>query len=130
MPNGSGCTRLAFAPRSQSERMRVSSMSWIRNSTEPAERRPIDIARLVFCALAFVVLGVWAQSQSSIDLNLFHTINDLAGNTVGIAKGVYALGSIWVVIAVVLLLLARRYVGIATRVGIAGAGAWGIAVLV
>ena len=69
-------------------------MSWIRNTTEPAERRPLDIARLVVCGLSVVVAGVWAQSQSTIDVNLFSTINSLAGNMVGLAKGLFALGSV------------------------------------
>src|SRR5262245_8568482 len=104
-------------------------MMWIRASSE-TDRRPIDVARLVFCGLTFVVLGVWAQSQSAVDVNLFATINSLSANMVGAAKAVYALGSVWAVVAVALLLLAFRHVGIALRVALAGVGAWGIAELV
>ena len=93
-------------------------MSWIRNSTEPTERRPIDMGRLVFCALSVVVLGVWAQSQSAIDVNFFLPINDLSNNILGLAKAVYALGSIWAVVVIALVLLALRQVPVALRVAI------------
>jgi uncharacterized membrane protein YbhN (UPF0104 family)/membrane-associated phospholipid phosphatase/tRNA A-37 threonylcarbamoyl transferase component Bud32 len=105
-------------------------MTWIRNAAEPADRRPIDVARLIVCALAFVVLGVWAQSQSSIDVHLFEPINDLGANMIGVAKALYALGSIWAAIAVVLLLVVFRQFNIALRVGLAAVAAWGIAELV
>jgi len=90
----------------------------------------MDVARLIVCAVSVVVLGVWAQSQSSIDVNFFQPINDLSSNMLGVAKGIYALGSIWAAIAVVLVLLLLRQFRIALRVGIAAAAAWGIAELV
>ena len=105
-------------------------MSWIRNTTEPAERRPLDIARLVVCGLSVVVAGVWAQSQSTIDVNLFSTINSLAGNMVGLAKGLFALGSPWAALAVVAVLLLLRAPAVALRVGLAAGAAWGAAELV
>ncbi|HXY91542.1 MAG TPA: phosphatase PAP2 family protein, partial [Acidimicrobiia bacterium] len=104
-------------------------MTWIRKSTEPAERRTIDIVRLVFCTIGVVLSGVWAQSQSSVDVNLFHVVNGLGDNMVGIGKAVYALGSIWAVLAIFVVLFALRQVPVALRVGIAGAAAWGIAEL-
>ena len=55
-----------------------------------------------------VLVGFWAQTQSTVNVNLFRTLNDLSGNMVGLAKGVYALGSIWAVLAV-----ARRAAGAA-----------------
>jgi uncharacterized membrane protein YbhN (UPF0104 family)/membrane-associated phospholipid phosphatase/tRNA A-37 threonylcarbamoyl transferase component Bud32 len=105
-------------------------MTWSRNATEPADRRPIDVARLIVCALAFVVLGVWSQSQSSIDAHLFELINDLGANMIGLGKALYALGSVWAAIAVVLLLALFRQLNIALRVGLAAAAAWSIAELV
>jgi uncharacterized membrane protein YbhN (UPF0104 family)/membrane-associated phospholipid phosphatase len=104
-------------------------MAWIRNTAEPTERRPVDIARLVFCGVSVVVLGVWAQSQSAVDVNLFDTINGLGDNMVGVAKALYALGSIWALLAVAVGLLALRQPSVALRVAIAGGAAWGVALL-
>ena len=84
-------------------------MSWIRNTQEAGERRPIDIWRLGFCGLTVVLLGVWAQSQSAINVDLFTPINGLGDDMVGLAKAVYALGSIWAALAVVVLLLVGRH---------------------
>ncbi len=105
-------------------------MTWIRNASEPPERRPVDIARVVLCGVAVVVLGVWAQSQSQIDINSFQTINSLSDNMLGLAKAVYALGSIWAAIAVVLLLVVFRQLPIALRAALAAGAAWGVAELV
>src|SRR5215211_6458248 len=105
-------------------------MSWIRNTTEPAGRRPLDVARLILCGLSVVVVGVWAQSQSTIDLDLFSTINNLAGNMVGLAKGPFALGSPWAALAVVAVLLLLRAPAVALRVGLAAGAALCIADLV
>ena len=76
-------------------------MSWIRNTEEAGERRPIDTWRLGFCGLTVVLLGVWAQSQSAINVDFFTPINGLGDDMVGLAKAVYALGSIWAALAVV-----------------------------
>jgi uncharacterized membrane protein YbhN (UPF0104 family)/tRNA A-37 threonylcarbamoyl transferase component Bud32 len=105
-------------------------MTWIRNASEPAERRPIDTVRMLVCGVGFVVLGVWAQSQSSIDVNLFTPINSLSGNMVGLAKALYALGSVWAALAIVVFLLALRFPGIALRVTLAAGAAWGVGELV
>ena len=83
----------------------VTDMSWIRNTQEAGERRPIDTWRLGFCGLTVVLLGVWAQSQSAINVDFFTPINGLGDDIVGLAKAVYALGSIWAALAVVVLLL-------------------------
>jgi uncharacterized membrane protein YbhN (UPF0104 family)/tRNA A-37 threonylcarbamoyl transferase component Bud32 len=104
-------------------------MQWIRKTSEPAERRPVDVARLVGCGIALVLLGVWAQAQSSIDANLFQPVNSLAGNMVGVAKAIYALGSVWAALAVVVALLLLRHPTVALRVGVAAGAAWGIALL-
>ncbi len=105
-------------------------MKWIRKTSEPAERRPLDVTRLVVCGVVFVGLGIWSQTQSSIDLNLYQPINNLSGNMVGVAKAIYALGSVWAAIVVVLALLLFRQTTVALRVGIAAGAAWGIAELV
>ena len=104
-------------------------MSWIRDTDEQARRRPSDIALLVVSAVLALLVGFWAQTQSSVNLNLFRALNDLAGNMVGLAKAIYALGSIWAVLAVTLLLLLRRRFRVACYGVLAGAGAWGLALL-
>ena len=105
-------------------------MSWIRNTDEPAEPAPIDFWRLIVCGLTVVVLGVWAQTQSTINVDLFTPINGIGDDMIGFAKAVYALGSIWAALVVVVLLLVRRRPLIALRVALAAGAAWGIALLV
>ena len=80
-------------------------MAWIRDTDEKAQRRPADIAMLVVAGILAVLVGLWAQTQSTVNANLFATVNDLSGNMVGLAKAVYALGSIWAVLAVTVVLL-------------------------
>lgn len=46
-------------------------MAWIRNTGEPAERRPTDYMWLVVGAVGTAVVRIWAQSQSAIDLNIY-----------------------------------------------------------
>src|SRR6476620_2323654 len=48
---------------------------------------------------------------------------------VGLGKGIYALGSIWPVLAVAVLLLVLRQFRIAVYAVLAGAGAWGLSLL-
>jgi hypothetical protein len=48
---------------------------------------------LVGTAILVALAGVWTQSQSDLDVNLFRTINDLAGDMNGLARAIYALGS-------------------------------------
>jgi uncharacterized membrane protein YbhN (UPF0104 family)/membrane-associated phospholipid phosphatase len=84
---------------------------------------------LVAAATLAVLAGMWAQTQSSIDLNLFDTLNDLAGNMVGLVQGLYALGSIWAVLVVTAGLLLLRAPRAAWHGALAGAGAWAIAEL-
>jgi uncharacterized membrane protein YbhN (UPF0104 family)/membrane-associated phospholipid phosphatase len=104
-------------------------VSWIRDTDEKAERRPSDIALLVVSAVLALIVGFWAQTQSTINLNLFRALNGLAGNMVGFAKAIYALGSIWAVLVVVLALLLFRQFRVAWHGALAGAGAWGLALL-
>jgi uncharacterized membrane protein YbhN (UPF0104 family)/membrane-associated phospholipid phosphatase len=105
-------------------------VAWVRDTNERAQRRPSDIALLVTAGILALLAGMWAQTQSTVNVNLFRTLNDLSGNMVGLAKAVYALGSIWAVLAVGLVLLGLRQVRVAWHGVLAGAGAWGIALLV
>lgn len=104
-------------------------MAWIRRTTERPERRPLDFARFVIGALGVAVVGIWAQSPSSIDTNSFRVVNDLPNGLNGTATAVYALGSIWAALGVVLLLLAFRRWWAAGQLAAAAAIAWGIAEL-
>ena len=52
-------------------------MSWIRDTDERPQRRPSDVALLSVAGLFALLLGMWAQTQSSVDVNLFRTLNDL-----------------------------------------------------
>jgi uncharacterized membrane protein YbhN (UPF0104 family)/membrane-associated phospholipid phosphatase len=104
-------------------------VTWIRDTDERARRRPSDIAMLAVSSLFALLAGMWAQTESNVDLNLFRTINDLSGNMVGLAKAIYALGSIWAVLVIALLLLALRQVRVAWHAALAGGAAWGLALL-
>jgi glycosyltransferase 2 family protein len=104
-------------------------VGWIRDTNEPAERRPTDIGLLVVAAIGTLLAGMWAQTRSTVDANLFHTFNDLSDNLVGLAKSMYALGSIWAVLAVAVLLLLVRQVRAAWHGALGGAAAWAVAVL-
>ena len=99
-------------------------MAWIRNTAEQPERRPTDIGWLIFAAIGVAVVGVWAQRQSHVDANFFTPLNDLTGLD-GVFQAVYALGSIWALGIVALVLLVFRQVGVAWRVALAGVLAWG-----
>jgi uncharacterized membrane protein YbhN (UPF0104 family) len=104
-------------------------VTWIRDTEEQARRRPSDIALLVVSAILALIVGFWAQTQSTVNLNLFRTLNDLSGNMVGLAKAAYALGSIWAVLVVTLALVLFRQFRVAVYALLAGAGAWGVALL-
>ncbi len=104
-------------------------MAWIRDTDEQAKRRPADIALLVVAGILAAFTGLWAQTQSTVNLNLFNTLNDLAGNMVGLVEGIYALGSIWAALAVTVVLLIARQVRAAWHGALAAAVAWGIAEL-
>ena len=101
-------------------------MGWIRDTDDAPDRRPTDVFKLVVGATAVVLTGVWAQSQSAIDLNFFEILNSSAGNVNGLARAAYALGSIWFVLAVAVLLLAMRHLRMAVQIAVAGAGTWGL----
>ncbi len=104
-------------------------MAWIRKTTEPAERRPSDIAALVLATGGTLLAGMFAESQTSIDANVFTALNGLTNELRGFAKIVFALGSIWAVAVVAVVLLVLRYAMVAWRTAVAGGIAWGVATL-
>jgi uncharacterized membrane protein YbhN (UPF0104 family) len=105
-------------------------MGWIRVTDDEPDRRPTDGLKLVAAGVSTVVVGVWAQSQSAVDVSLFRVINDSANNFNGAARAFYALGSIWFALAVTVVLLLTRHARVALQVGVAGAASWGVALLV
>jgi uncharacterized membrane protein YbhN (UPF0104 family)/membrane-associated phospholipid phosphatase len=101
-------------------------MAWIKRGEEPPERRPSDLVRVVAGTFGVLLAGLWAQAESSLDANIFRTVNDFPNGLQGAADALYALGSIWAVIGVVAVLLLMRRLPIALHVAIAGVAAWGI----
>jgi uncharacterized membrane protein YbhN (UPF0104 family)/membrane-associated phospholipid phosphatase len=104
-------------------------VTWIRDTDEQARRRPADLALLIVSAILALLVGFWAQTQSTVNVNLFRTLNALGDNAIGLAKAVYALGSIWAVLAIALVLVVLRQLRVALYAVVAGAGAWGLALL-
>lgn len=105
-------------------------MTWIKRTKEPPERRPTDLVRVVVGVVGLAFAGLWAQAETSLDTNLFRTVNDFPNALNGVADGIYALGSYWAVIGVVLVLLILKKVPVALHVLLAGAIAWGVAELI
>ena len=70
-------------------------MAWIRRTDEPPERRPVDLVRLVVGIVGVAIAGLWAQAESSLDSNIFETVNDFPNGLEGVADTLYALGSIF-----------------------------------
>jgi uncharacterized membrane protein YbhN (UPF0104 family)/membrane-associated phospholipid phosphatase len=104
-------------------------MGWIRETDDTPDRRPTDVVKLIAAASGAVVVGVWAQSQSAVDIDLFRVVNQSADNFNGAARAAYALGSIWFVIGVAAVVLLLKHTRIAAQVAVAGAASWGIALL-
>ena len=100
---------------------------WIRDPAEPGDRRPADIAALVVVGIGVAVTGVWAQTESGVDLNTVRPINHLTSDVTDLGKFVYAAGSIWVVVAAAAALFVFDHRSLVLRVLLGGA--WGIAVL-
>lgn len=90
-------------------------------------RRSGDVARLIVGALGVVCAGLWAQASTSLDTNLFDVVNELPDSLEGLANAFDALGSIWFIAAIVLVLLVARRFYAARDAALAGAGAWVIA---
>jgi len=104
-------------------------MGWIRRTEEPPERRPTDLVRVGVGVFGVALAGLWAQAESSLDTNLFKTVNQLPNSLEGVADALYALGSIWAVLGVVLVLALLRKTTVALHVALAGVLAWGVAEL-
>jgi uncharacterized membrane protein YbhN (UPF0104 family)/membrane-associated phospholipid phosphatase/tRNA A-37 threonylcarbamoyl transferase component Bud32 len=104
-------------------------MAWIRRTDEPPERRPIDVVRVGGGLLGFGFAALWAQAESSLDTNLFQTVNQFPNSLEGAGNALYALGSIWAAAAIVVILLVLRKVQIAWHAALGAVLAWGVAEL-
>ena len=89
-----------------------------------AERRPSDVAVFVIGVVGVVLTGMWAQTASDVDSNLFSVVNALPNAFEGLANLLTFLGSLWFVGIVVLALLLARWLPAARDVALAGGGAW------
>ncbi|MGZ4755920.1 MAG: lysylphosphatidylglycerol synthase domain-containing protein [Acidimicrobiia bacterium] len=92
------------------------------------ERRTGDLARLIIGGLGVSLAGLWAQASTSVDTNLFTVVNSLPDNLEGLADTLNALGSIWFVAAIVVVLLIARWLPAARDAALAGGMAWLIAI--
>jgi uncharacterized membrane protein YbhN (UPF0104 family)/membrane-associated phospholipid phosphatase len=106
-------------------------MAWIRRAAEKPERRPIDVVRFVVGGGGVVIVGMWAQAQTSINANMFAVVNDLPNSLEDIGRGLFAMGSIWgvAVVAVVTVVLATHQWRLTIQASLAGIGAWAVAEL-
>jgi uncharacterized membrane protein YbhN (UPF0104 family)/membrane-associated phospholipid phosphatase len=91
------------------------------------ERRPSDVVVLCIAALLVVVTGMWAQSSTDVDKNLFAVMNQLPNAFDGVARAFAFLGSIWFVAIAVAILLLVRWFPAARDAAIGGVGAWLVA---
>jgi uncharacterized membrane protein YbhN (UPF0104 family) len=101
-------------------------MSWIRAADEERERRPADLARCAVGVLGVATAGLWADAGTDISARLVEFFNGLPDALDGAAHALIALGSVWAVLAITLLLLALRRVVPALTVLVAGLAALGI----
>jgi len=101
-------------------------MAWIKRTEEQPERRPTDIVRAGVGVFGVALAGLWAQAESSLDTNLFKTVNDFPNSLEDVANALYALGSIWAVIGVALVLVLLKKLPVALHVALAGVLAWGV----
>lgn len=93
-----------------------------------AERRPADLALLVLGALGVLVTGLWSQSGSDVDTAAGQVLNRLPDSLEGVARACTAFGSVWAVLAVVVLCLLRRRLDAARDVVVASGSAALVAV--
>jgi uncharacterized membrane protein YbhN (UPF0104 family) len=91
------------------------------------ERRPSDLAMCVVAVAGVVLTGLWAQTTSDIDTNLFSVVNSLPNAFEGLAQVLTFLGSLWFVGIVVVALLLLRWFPAARDVAVAAGGAWLVA---
>ncbi|MBV8160919.1 MAG: flippase-like domain-containing protein, partial [Acidimicrobiia bacterium] len=109
---------------------RPSGGGWIRAAEDDRERRPGDVARVAVGVIGLLFAGLWAHAHAGGQSHIFELFNGLPPALEGFAKAVYALGSLWAVFGVVLLLLAFRKWSVALVAALAGVGAWGAAELI
>jgi uncharacterized membrane protein YbhN (UPF0104 family) len=104
-------------------------MSWIRAAEEERERRPADAARCAVGVFGFAVAGLWSGAGAGTDVSAKFVAfcNGLPDALDGMAHALVALGSVWAVLAVgIVLVVVRRFVPALTAL-VAGCGALGIA---
>jgi uncharacterized membrane protein YbhN (UPF0104 family) len=89
-----------------------------------SERRPSDVAILVVAVAGIVLTGLWAQTSSDVDTNLFSVVNALPNAFEGLANVLAFLGSLWFIGIVVVALLLARWFPTARDVALAGGSAW------
>ncbi len=83
---------------------------------------------LIVGALGMVLAGLWAQASTSVDANLFTVVNGWPDSLEGLANALHALGSIWTVGVIVVVLLIFRRLPAARDAALAGVAAWLIAI--
>jgi len=95
-------------------------------ASEPPERRPVDVVRMIVGAVLAALVGLWAQTRTSLNGDLLRVITNLPDALDGLARVLYALGSIWMVLALTAVLLLGRLWRVALPVAVAGTVAWGL----
>src|SRR3954447_25229091 len=83
-------------------------VSWIRAADEQRERRPADAARCAIGVLGFAAAGLWSDAGNDVSGRLVAFFNGLPNALDGAARALVALGSVWAVLALALLLLISR----------------------
>ena len=104
-------------------------MAWVRTISEPPQRRTVDLAKFAATVALLVLVGIYAQAQTEIDVSFFGPLNQLTDSLESLFRVGYELGSPWALLVVVVALLVFRQWAVALRAGLAAAAAWGVAVL-
>jgi uncharacterized membrane protein YbhN (UPF0104 family)/membrane-associated phospholipid phosphatase len=104
-------------------------VSWVRSISEPPVRRTVDIAKFGTAVALLVLVAIYAQAQTEIDVSFFVPLNQLTDSLEGLFRFGYLLGSPWAILVVALGLVALRRGDVALRAALAAGGAWGVAVL-
>jgi uncharacterized membrane protein YbhN (UPF0104 family) len=89
------------------------------------QRRSADLVRVGVGAAGAAICGLWAQAGGSVDSNLGKAINGLGSDLESTANAIFKIGSIWAVVAVVVLLIVLRRPRAALAVALGGAVAFG-----
>src|SRR3954451_18522295 len=133
---GAGCVRFpslsgdgAALHRAGTVRGQGTPVSWIRAADEERERRPADAARCAIGVLGFAAAGIWSDAGKDVSVRLVSFFNGLPNALDGLANALVAVGSVWAVLVVALLLLVLRRVVPSLTALAAGLGALGVAAL-